>query len=281
VNRFLPTIVFLASAAAVCGQGLAEEKPRESPPPIQDNSFLMEEAYNQEEGVVQHINAFQRMRGGEWLATFTQEWPVPKQTHQLSYTIPYQRIAGDSAARSGLGDIGLNYRYQLAGSGEARFACAPRLTLLLPTGDEKKGLGSGGLGFQVNVAMSEVLSPRWVTHTNVGGTYTGAAKNERGEEAVTRSVNAGQSLIWTLRPDFNVLIEAVWTRSQSVVGLGKSGSQDSFLVSPGIRWAYNFSSRLQVVPGIAFPIGVGPSRGERGIFLYLSFEHPMWNASSQ
>ena len=80
---------------------------------------------------------------------------------------------------------------------------------------------------------------------------------------------------------FNVLIEAVWTRSQSVVGLGKSGSQDSFLVSPGIRWAYNFSSRLQVVPGIAFPIGVGPSRGERGIFLYLSFEHPMWNASSQ
>ena len=248
MNRFLPTIVFLASAAAVCGQGLAEEKPRESPPPIQDNSFLMEEAYNQEEGVVQHINAFQRMRGGEWLATFTQEWPVPKQTHQLSYTIPYQRIAGDSAARSGL---------------------------------EKKGLGSGGLGFQVNVAMSEVLSPRWVTHTNVGGTYTGAAKNERGEEAVTRSVNAGQSLIWTLRPDFNVLIEAVWTRSQSVVGLGKSGSQDSFLVSPGIRWAYNFSSRLQVVPGIAFPIGVGPSRGERGIFLYLSFEHPMWNASSQ
>ena len=149
------------------------------------------------------------------------------------------------------------------------------------TGDEKKGLGSGGLGFQVNVAMSEVLSPRWVTHTNVGGTYTGAAKNERGEEAMTRSVNAGQSLIWTLRPDFNVLIEAVWTRSQSVVGLGKSGSQDSFLVSPGIRWAYNFSSRLQVVPGIAFPIGVGPSRGERGIFLYLSFEHPMWNASSK
>ena len=110
--------MFLASAAAVCGQGLAEEKPRESPPPIQDNSFLMEEAYNQEEGVVQHINGFQRMRGGEWLATFTQEWPVPKQTHQLSYTIPYQRIAGDSAARSGLGDIGLNYRYQLAGSGE-------------------------------------------------------------------------------------------------------------------------------------------------------------------
>ena len=31
---------------------------------------------------------------------------------------------------------------------------------------------------------------------------------------------------------------------------------------------------LQIVPGIAVPIGVGPSRGEKGIFLCLSFEHP-------
>jgi hypothetical protein len=47
-------------------------------------------------------------------------------------------------------------------------------------------------------------------------------------------------------------------------------------VSPGIRWAWNFPTGLQVVPGIAVPIGVGPSRGDRALFLYLSFEHPMW-----
>jgi hypothetical protein len=46
------------------------------------------------------------------------------------------------------------------------------------------------------------------------------------------------------------------------------------LISPGIRWAYNFKSGLQIVPGIAVPIGAGPSRNERGIILYLSFEHP-------
>jgi hypothetical protein len=28
------------------------------------------------------------------------------------------------------------------------------------------------------------------------------------------------------------------------------------------------------VPGIALPIGVGASRGEKAVFLYLSFEHP-------
>src|SRR6266542_5640641 len=93
--------------------------------PIQDNSFLMEEAYNQEEGVVQHISTFQRSRGGAWLGSLTQEWPVPKQTHQFSYTIPYARTSGDSASTAALGDIALNYRYQLAGSGETQFACAP------------------------------------------------------------------------------------------------------------------------------------------------------------
>src|SRR6266571_6660688 len=54
---------------------------------IQDNSFLVEEAYNQEFGVVQHIQSFQRLWNREdWAYTFTQEWPVdasPK--HQLSY----------------------------------------------------------------------------------------------------------------------------------------------------------------------------------------------------
>ncbi len=46
-----------------------------SPPPISDNSFLVEEAYNQESRVVQHISTFSRGSDGGWIYTFTQEWP--------------------------------------------------------------------------------------------------------------------------------------------------------------------------------------------------------------
>src|SRR2546430_2035386 len=66
---------------------------------IMDNSFLVEEAYNQERGVVQHIaTAFYNVnrRAGPddeaWNLTFTQEWPVFSQTHQFSYTVPYNFI---------------------------------------------------------------------------------------------------------------------------------------------------------------------------------------------
>ncbi len=80
---------------------------QQSAKPIQDNSFLLEEAYNQEKGVIQHISAFQRLRGGNWIYTFTEEWPVTSQRHQLSITLPVLGL--DS--RRGLGDIALNYRY--------------------------------------------------------------------------------------------------------------------------------------------------------------------------
>jgi outer membrane putative beta-barrel porin/alpha-amylase len=249
-----------------------------APRGIQDNSFLMEEAYNQEPGVVQHINSFERMRGGDWIASFTQEYPVPRQTHQLSYTIPYLSVAGGAGRSAGFGDIALNYRYQLFGNGEAKFACAPRLSLLLPTGNEKKGRGTGGVGLQINVAASTVLSPKFVTHTNLGGTYVRSAKNQMEETAATRGINAGQSLIWTVRSDFNVMLEAVWSRDEEVTAPGRVQAQHTFLISPGVRWAWNFPTELQIVPGVALPIGAGPSHGRRAILLYLSFEHPMWNA---
>ena len=63
---------------------LAEEAKR-----IEDNSFLLEEAYNQEEGVIQYIQAYQYSKKTKnWNYTFTNEIPVPNQTHQFSYTVP-------------------------------------------------------------------------------------------------------------------------------------------------------------------------------------------------
>jgi hypothetical protein len=71
------------------------------------------------------------------------------------------------------------------------------------------------------------------------------------------------------------MFETVWLKVESVIGTRLTDRSNEAFVNPGIRWAHNFKSGLQIVPGIAAPIGVGPSRGERGIFLYISFEHPL------
>src|SRR5215217_4410843 len=147
-----------------------------APKPIQDNSFLIEEAYNQERGVVQHINTFQRFHSGDWVYTFTQEWPVPDQQHQLSFTLPVVRMDD----HRGVGDLALNYRYQLVGDSDARVALAPRFSVLLPTGDFEEALGAGGVGLQGLLPVSVVLHPQLVTHWNVGVTFTPGAKNPAG-----------------------------------------------------------------------------------------------------
>ena len=245
-------------------------------PKIQDNSFLVEEAYNQEFGVVQHIQNFQRYwNSKDWIYTFTQEWPVDASPrHQLSYTLAALHAGDQPSSGAGFGDVILNYRYQLLGNGEAEVAFAPRFSVLLSTGDYRLGRGAGGTGIQGLLPLSVVFNRKLVTHWNAGTTIIPNTRNAAGETGTTFGYNFGQSVVWLAHPRFNVLLETLFNRSQQVTAAKTTQWTSDFLVSPGIRWAYNFKNGLQIVPGIAMPFGVGPSSGEKGVFVYLSFEHP-------
>jgi hypothetical protein len=105
-------------------------------------------------------------------------------------------------------------------------------------------------------------------------TYTPRARDTFGNKAATQSYSLGQSVIWLAHPKLNLMLESTWTSAQEVVGPRQTARTTEFLLSPGIRGAIDFPSGLQIVPGIAFPFGVGTSSGERAVFAYLSFEHP-------
>ena len=53
--------------------------------PIQDNSFLVEEAYNQEDGVIQHISFVQPSSTGDWVYTQIDERPGRSLKHRLAW----------------------------------------------------------------------------------------------------------------------------------------------------------------------------------------------------
>jgi len=250
--------------------------PPTAPPGIQDNSFLVEEAYNQNFGVVQHISSFTRFFDSkDWNYTFTQEWPAPgDERHQLSYTLVALHAGAFPGSGVGIGDVFLNYRYQLVGSGETRVAFSPRLSLIFPSGDSTVGRGSGGFGLQTNLPLSVVLGRKLVSHWNAGATFFPHAQDASGDRAATAGYNFGQSFIWLTNARFNVMLETVFARSQTVVSSDHTEWTSSLFLSPGVRWAYNFKNGLQIVPGIGAPLGVGPSAGEKGVLLYLSFEHP-------
>ena len=246
------------------------QAPAAAPPaPISDNSFLVEEAYNQEEGVVQHVGTYRHARGGVWLATFTQEWPAPTQRDQLSYTVPLQ-----TALRGGssLGDVLINYRRQVLGANEDPVWFSPRLSVILPTGKVDEGTGQGGAGVQVNLPLSVRVTEQLVTHWNAGATLV-RARHEPGVRDTRRAMNASASAIWLAAPTFNLMLEAAWDRVEGVFAPGRIVGENSVVLIPGARAAINLSSGMQIVPGIGVPIGVGPSRGERDVLVYQSVEH--------
>jgi hypothetical protein len=249
---------------------------------IQDNSFFVEEAYNQEPGIVQHIinvPAFFASGNNEVSFIFTQEWPVFSQTHQFSYTIPYTFAESDN----GFEDIRLNYRLQALMEGERTPAFAPRFSLVTPTGDVSKGFGHERLGYEINLPFSKIVSERVTLNFNAGGALFPDV-NDRD----LWNYNLGGSAIYAVSRNFNLMLEAVAFWEEDVADPAESlaappttndparGTDRTVtaLLSPGARYAFNLPNDLQIVVGAAAPIGLTSDSPDWGLFFYLSFEHP-------
>jgi len=256
---------------------------------IRDNSFFIEEAYNQEPGVVQHISNLVWTRddedGVERVAidfVFTQEWPLGSQAHQFSYTVPLvwfeeEPDEGSREREGDVGDIFLNYRYQVA-DGSRGFAFAPRLSLILPTGDEEKGIGVGEVGVFTNLPFSFECES-FAFHVNAGasahsGVTTDLPGGGTSPERSLRAFNLGASAIWIDSPVVQPLIETFALFDQEIGDDGETHDMTKVIVSPGVRWAPYTSGSSQVVVGAALPIGVTDDAPDYGLFLYLSIEHP-------
>jgi metal-sulfur cluster biosynthetic enzyme len=177
MKRMFIVLVCSAGVSASLFSQVTQLPKEEFSEAIEDNSFFIEEAYNQEQGVVQHISNLQYSFTNEKniLYTFTQEWPLGGRDHQLSYTVPIGLYS--SSHPGGLGDLLINYRYQLVDNG-GWANVAPRLSIILPTGSVRSALGSGTTGLQINVAASRRFSRAFVSHVSAGPTYLPHMKDE-------------------------------------------------------------------------------------------------------
>ena len=251
-----------------------ERPPQSSSRPfaILDNSFLVEEAFNQEAGIFQNITVFQR-NSRAWDFGFTQEWPLGSQKHQLSYTI---RFAGASGLR-GFGDVMLNYRYQAIDEDPGLPAASPRLSLILPSGSDE--FTNHSLGLQLNLPFSKQRND-WYFHWNAGLTWYPSAKlaaNDTTVEPQSGSLfipHLSASGIYRLRDMFNLMVESVLEFAQSVEDFsGATERRTVFTISPGARGGWNLQDH-QLIVGAAIPITWVESDSGTGILLYLSYELP-------
>ena len=238
---------------------LAEDPPAKG---IQDNSFLIEEAFNQEAGQVQHITNLRR-QGQQWQFSFSQEWPVYSQTHQVSYSVPY-----NFGTVRGVGEVTLNYRYQLQTETSLRPAIAPRVSLVLPSNHSLDGIGEGSFGYELLLPVSKIVTDRITLNFNAG---LRSMFDVAGHQPTIYRV--GGSAIYAVTRDTNFLLETIGDWVESVDTLGRLQRDFELTLLPGVRHAFNFADDAQLVVGAGVPIVFANGSVDAGAFFYLSFEH--------
>ncbi|MFZ4715367.1 MAG: hypothetical protein ACOYL6_16710 [Bacteriovoracaceae bacterium] len=261
---------------------------------IEDNSFLLEEAYNQEYGVVQFIQGLQyNKKAKSYEYSYANEIPMTDELHQFSYTVPVaHNVKTEDTHKDGLGDISLEYRTQWVKRRDEVLA-ATKFSLFLPTGDYRRGTGAGYAGFKMNNALTSILSDYFVMHWNLGMTYYPKSRNAIGDSQDTVSYNYGTSLFYMYSKNFNIFTEFVTEVTESVndttfddtTGQKTSNRPRTSITStntlnPGMRWAIDNEDGSQLVPGLSFPMTFATSgnqtQSERSVFLYLSYENKYW-----
>jgi hypothetical protein len=271
-------VIYLSPGSLVAAQ---KERPIDI---IEDNSFLIEEAYNQEPGVVQHVFSAHyindsRRRG--WEFSFTQEWPVFSQNHQFSYTIPSYHLVENGDRQNGLGDVLLSYRYQLLEEEETKPALAPRFSLILPSGSRKRGTGHGVVGYELGLPLSKKVTGQFALHANFGLTYLPDARAPLGTGGLSSehsllSYNLGASAVYAVLPRVHLMLEWLGDFEESIDDNGKHQRSFMPVLSPGLRAAIVDRPMLQIIAGAAAPIGLTRKAENYGAFLYLSIEHDLF-----
>ena len=258
------------------------------PKHIRDNAFLVEEAFNQEPGDVQHIfnwvNAWDRSRQGhtrDFAFAFTMELPLGSQTHQFSFTTQFVdgiELPNNSepVQQGGVGDTFLNYRYQLLADDEFLW-CAPRFSLIVPTGDERFGLGNGEVGYQFNLPVSR-YGDRFDFHFNAGYTITPNVKAQLPLafpliEHDLHGYNLGASVFWKPKVNLHFFLESLALWNDEIDDVGSRINVNQVFINPGVRYAVCQFDEVEWVIGVAVPIGLTPDTPDVGMFVYMSVEH--------
>jgi DtxR family transcriptional regulator, Mn-dependent transcriptional regulator len=233
---------------------------------ITDNSFLVEEAFNQEPGIFQNIFGIYGPGDGSWVSAFTQEWPFRVQQHQLSYTVAFAR----TGATSGIGDALVHYRLQLWDESARRPAFSPRVSLVLPTGSVRRGLGDGSPGYEVNMPFSKQVRDLYF-HWNAGFTHLPSADVDATQHNLLRPRIAA-SAIWRARSMFNVMLEGVLEWPEEIVGTTTERGRVA-TVLPGFRSGWSVGE-AQAIVGVGVPVTFAGDVTDAGVFGYFSYELP-------
>ncbi len=264
----LLVVVRPASAQPSSGQPSLDDRrpaPTAAADGIVDNSFLVEETFNQDPGIIQTTFTWLRDDAGGWAGAIAQDWPLRVHRHQFSYTLPWD----GGGLPSHVGQVVVSYRYQFVEVSEESPGVGARVSVILPTGrpgdDNRPGL-------QAAVPMTAVWK-RLHVHANAGVTWIHRVRSDTGTAASLTSPYVAGSVVWPTASMFQLMLEDVVEFDSFLDADARRGRRTTMTVSPGLRGGWNVG-RNQVVLGAAMPVDTSGRGSSVSVLGYVSLEGP-------
>lgn len=232
---------------------------------IIDNSFLVEEAVNQDPGVIQTTLNWVRSGDGDWESAVGQDWPLASHRHQFSWSLPWN---GGQLPLS-VGQAVVSYRYQISDVSKETLGIGARVSAILPTDRDGE---EHGVGLQAAVPVTAEWR-RLHLHANAGVTWTRQRSSEHPQRTSLVSPYFAGSVIWPTASMFQVMLEDVVEFEAFLDAGARRRRNTTMTISPGLRGAFNVG-RNQIVVGAAVPVDATTDGQSVSVLGYFSFEGP-------
>ena len=153
----------------------------------------------------------------------------------------------------------------------------PRITLIVPTANERFGFGTGELGYQFNLPVSK-YGESFDFHFNAGVTHTPGVEVLLPSGFLSPSLglsgyNLGGSTFWKPQVYLNFFVEGLLLWNHEITETGLRNTVNQAFVNPGFRYAVCQFDEVEWVLGASIPIGLTSESPDIGVFAYMSVEH--------
>ncbi|HEY0653586.1 MAG TPA: hypothetical protein VGD65_10690 [Chryseosolibacter sp.] len=263
--RWLLLVIVVACAKSVFAfqDSTIHSHWKNQPMSIEDNSFIIEEAFNQSPGVIQYTASSQVANDGTAI-NLECELPLSGERHQLSFSLPTKVSSFTFAVE----ELMISYRPLVSGR-HRWIMITPRLSLIVPTATIEPRLNGGTFGIEWNFALTKRLSRNVISHINLGSTHPLARSHNEPQLNRLHDKFCGASLVLALARNMDLLAEFKATNAS---GHFASAGTWNLVANPGCRFLFKVTNFV-IVPGLSAPIewrtGLPVARQ---LLIYLSIE---------
>jgi mono/diheme cytochrome c family protein len=185
-------------------------------------------------------------------------------TGQLEVTLPFARIdSGPGIGRNvGIGDVGFAWKQNVIADVDAGTIFSVLGEMVLPTGSERKGLGSGSMAFETHALFGQTLSDDFVLQGQVFAAFP-VRKN------LAQELGVNLNLQKTFAGDDGY--GRAWTPAVEILGRQElaSGARTDWDIVPQLQVSLSTRQHILFSAGMRIPVTNTSDRSTQFLFYFI------------